>query len=167
MLSDLKRTGVAGAMLAAAVALPAAGAEPYGYWAVNTAPDGIKLGVIFPEFSPNDFAGLMFLCTPGTSTVMISVDSAKPMRKGARASITITADAERTVLNGKAELSEMDDQTRVIVHSTMSDPVIAALAGAQRISFGVGNDMRPLPTKGARAAVGDFLAKCGASQSGE
>lgn len=150
-----------------ACAQPARRGQPYGYWAVNTAPDGIKLGVIFPEFSPNDFAGLVFVCIPGTNSVTVSVDSTRPLRNGARASVTIAADGARTTLDGKAERSEMDDQTRVIFTTTMSDPVLAALADAQTIQFGVGQTLNPLPNQGAKKAVTEFLAKCGNAASAE
>ena len=51
---------------------PAFAADPYGYWAVNAAPDGVKLGVIFPEYSTNDFAGLSFNCVPDTQDALLS-----------------------------------------------------------------------------------------------
>lgn len=159
--------GFAVALAGGISAQPAKRGQPYGYWAVNTAPDGIKLGVIFPEFSPNDFAGLVFVCTPGTTTVMVSVDSPRPLRPGTRASVTIAADEARTVVTGKAEGSEMDDQTRVIFTTTMSDPVLATLAEAKTIRFGIGQSMQPLPTQGARKAVTDFLAKCGGAAAPE
>ena len=43
-------------------------AAAQGDGALSQPPDGIKLGLIFPDFSPNEFAGLGFVCTPGVET---------------------------------------------------------------------------------------------------
>lgn len=149
-------------LLAAFVAgaLPVAAQTPYGYWATAEGADGVKLGVIYPSYSPNDFAGVSMICVPGTSTIRVSVDSPKPMRKGARATVALIADGVRAEYRGTTEISEMDDQSRLTFTTTEGDPVFAALGTARAIAFGIGRDTRPLPVGGARESVTKFLKRC-------
>ena len=100
------------------------------------------------------------ICIPGTSTVRVSVDSPKPMRKGAKAAVTLIADGLRAEYRGTAEVSEMDDQTRLAFTTTESDPIFAALGTARAMAFGIDRDTRPLPASGAREAVAKFLTRC-------
>ena len=79
------------ALLAAfALAAPAL-AQPQGYWAVAEAPDGIKLGIIFPDYSPNEFAGLGFVCSPGVETAQGWSDVGEGLKGGAKTSVAIEA----------------------------------------------------------------------------
>ena len=160
MTRSLRSTAIF--LLAAFVAgaLPATAQTPYGYWATAEGADGVKLGVIYPSFSPNDFAGVSMMCTPGTSTVLVSIDSPKPMRKGAKATVAIIADGQRAEYRGTAEVSEMDDQTRLTFTTTEGDPIFAALGGAKAIAFGLDRNTHPLPTGGARESVRKFLTRC-------
>jgi hypothetical protein len=141
-------------------AMPATAQTPYGYWATAEGADGVKLGVIYPSFSPNDFAGVSMMCTPGTSTVLVSIDSPKPMRKGAKATVALIVDGQRAEYRGTVEISEMDDQTRLTFTTTEGDPIFAALGGAKAIAFGIDRSTHPLPVGGARESVTKFLARC-------
>lgn len=140
---------------------PALAADPYGYWAVNAAPDGVKLGVIFPEYSPNDFAGLSFICVPGTQHVQLVGDGPQTLKQGAIGTIEIGTGEERATYKGRAERSEMDDGVRVLASTTLADPVFRTLASGQPIPVNVAGQRAVLPSRGAAAAIKEFLGRCG------
>ena len=138
----------------------AALADPYGFWALSVAPDGIKAGVIFPDFSPSDFAGMSLNCVPGTNIVGISVDSAKHLSSGARAKVVISVDDARATYQGRVELSEMDDQARVVFQTTLADPILASLSAAAKIEFAINGNFQELPVTSSKTVVAEFLKKC-------
>lgn len=135
-------------------------AAAQGYWALSQAPDGIKLGVIFPDFSPNEFAGLGFVCTPGVETVQGWSDVGRALKGGAKVSVAIDVDGAATRYGAKAERSEMDDSVRANFMTTLGDPLFADLAKAKTLKVSVGAATSSLPTRGAAATFADFLAKC-------
>lgn len=140
---------------------PALAADPYGYWAVNAAPDGVKLGVIFPAYSTNDFAGLSFTCIPGTQSVQLVADGPQTLKKGAVVTIEIGTGEERATYKGWAETSEMDDGIRVVAGTTLADPVFRTLARGQPIAVNAAGQKMVLPSRGAPAAIKQFLGRCG------
>lgn len=140
---------------------PALAADLYGYWAVNAAPDGVKLGVIFPEYSTNDFAGLSFTCVPGTQDVQLVADGPQTLKKGAVGTIEIGTGEERATYKGRAETSEMDDGVRVVASTTLADPVFRTLARGQSIPVNAAGQKMVLPSRGAPAAIKQFLGRCG------
>lgn len=147
------------ALLLAAGTAQAAGAR--GYWALSEAPDGVKAGLIFPDFSPNDYAGLSLRCAPGTAGVAVSVDVAARLRKGAAVEVTIRADDSASAYRARAELSGPDEAARAVFETTLSDPMLTDLANAARLSVRVGRGKaQELPTRGAAGVLADFLAKC-------
>lgn len=151
-------------LLIAVAGLHAGGAlaASSGHWTISEAPDGVKAGVVFPDFSPNDFVGLSLRCKPGAPTIAFSVDSAAHMPSGSQARVTLFADDARADYCGRAENSEMDDQTRIVVETASSDPIFAALGRAARIAYAVGGARESLPTQDSRATLAQFMAKCGA-----
>jgi hypothetical protein len=157
------RSFLAAAVLSAILALPASIApaqESYGYWSTSIAPDGVKVGVIYPDYSPNDFAGLSMSCTPGTSVIAVSVDSPRALKDGAKAQIDIIADGTHATYRGLASHSLMDDSTRIAFDTTNGDPILMALAAASKISYAVQHSERDLPTEGARTSLTEFIARC-------
>lgn len=149
----------AGLVVLLAAAAQAAGAR--GYWALNEAPDGVKAGLIFPDFSPNEYAGLSLLCTRGTASVAVSVDVGVRLRKGASVEVTIRADDSASAYRARAEISEMDAAVRAVFDTTLSDPMLTDLANAARLSVTVGRGTaQELPTRGGTGVLADFLAKC-------
>ena len=132
-----------------------------GYWALNEAPDGVRAGLIFPDFSPNEYAGLSLQCAPGTASVAVSVDVAARLRKGAPVEVTIRADDRASAYRARAEISEMDDGVRAVFDTTLADPMLADVANAARLSVTVGRGKpQDLPTRGAAGVLADFLGKC-------
>lgn len=139
---------------------PALAADFYGYWAVNAAPDGVKLGVIFPEYSTNDFVGLSFTCVPGTQAVQLVADGPQALKKGAVGTIEIGTGEDRATYKGRAETSEMDDGVRVVARTTLADPVFRTLAKGQPVSVNTAGQKIVLPSRGAPAAIKQFLDRC-------
>jgi hypothetical protein len=132
-----------------------------GYWALSRAPDGVKAGVVFPDFSTAEFVGMALRCPPGAATVVVSLDSKVGLPSEAKARVTLTADEAGAAFDGRAERSAMDDQTRVIVNLALSDPILAALSNAGRIAYAINGVAEPLPTKNSRKVLADFLSACG------
>lgn len=140
---------------------PALAAGARGYWALNESSDGVKAGLIFPDFSPNEYAGLSLACLPGTAGVMVSVDFDVRVRKGAPVEVTIRADGSASAYRARAEISEMDDSVRAVFETTLADPMLTDLANAAKLAVAVGRGKaRELPTRGAAGVLADFLAKC-------
>jgi hypothetical protein len=146
------------ALLASTIA--ALAAAP-GYWALSRASDGVKAGVVFPDFSTDEFVGMALRCPPGAATVVVSLDSKVGLPSDAKARVTLAADDTHAALDGRAERSAMDDQTRIIVNLALSDPILAALSNAERIAYAINGVAEPLPTKNSRTVLADFLSACG------
>jgi len=128
-------------------------------------PDGVKAGVVFPDFSTNDFAGMALRCPPGGGAVVVSLDSKNDMKSGTKAHVTLVADAAQAAFDGRAEHSEMDDQTRVVVNLASTDAVLAALSKAGRIAYAINGVAVQLPTKNSRPVLAEFLSACGAQSA--
>ncbi len=140
---------------------PALAAGARGYWALNESSDGVKAGLIFPDFSPNEFAALTFVCLPGTAGVTVSVDVGARLRKGAPVEVTIRADANASAYRARGEISEMDDSAYAAFETTLADPMLTDLANAAKLTVAVGRGKaRELPTRGAAGVLADFLSKC-------
>ena len=148
------------ALLAAFAFAAPAFAQPQGYWAVAEAPDGIKLGIIFPDYSPNDFAGLGFVCSPGDETAQGWSVVGKGLKGGAKTPVVIEAGGAPARYAAKAERSEIDDSVRAAFVTTLADPIFDDLAAAQALKVGVGKSASQLPTRGAAKAVNEFRVKC-------
>jgi len=155
--------GLAG--LLASFVVTTAAADSSGYWAISKAPDGVKAGVVFPDFSTDEFAGMALRCPPGGGGVVVSLDSKTAMKSGTKARVTLVADAAQAAFDGRAENSEMDDQTRVIVNLAASDAVLAALGKAGRIAYAINGVAVQLPTKNSRPVLAEFLSACGAQSA--
>lgn len=140
-------------------------AETPGRWALSTAPDGVKAGLVFPDFSENDFVGMWIGCIPGADSVTLSFDSKTSMKADVKARVTLAVDAAKAVYEGRAERSEMDDQTRIVVNAPLRDPTLAALGSARRISYAIDGATMPLPTKDGAKVIREFFTACGARTS--
>jgi hypothetical protein len=156
----LAAAALLGLMLPAAVAQ----SEPYGYWSVNNAPDGVKLGLVFPDYSPNEFVGLLFICTPGTQTVSVSADSPQALEAGASAEVEIVAGDRRAAYRGTAEYSEMDDATKIAFTTTLSDPIFDAMAHERTLTVSVQGSAQRWTLDGAEKAFAEFQNICRAGQ---
>ncbi len=62
--------------------------EPGGRWRTSDAPDEMKAGVVFPDFSENDFVGMFLRCVRDGGSVEFSVDSRDKMKTGDNARVT-------------------------------------------------------------------------------
>jgi len=133
-----------------------------GYWALSKASDGVKAGVVFPDFSTDEFAGIALRCLPGANVVVVSVDSKTSSQPGTKAHVALIADDAQSGFDGQAEHSEMDDQTRIVVNLALSEPILSALSKAGRIAYAINGVTEQLPTKNSRGVLTDFLSACGA-----
>lgn len=157
---SLRRTGLI--LLATSLVAAAALAAPAGYWALSKAPDGVKAGVVFPDFSIDEFAGIALRCPPGANVVVVSVDSKTSSQSGTKARVALIADDLQSGFDGQAEHSEMDDQTRIVVNLALSAPILSALSKAGRIAYAVNGARVQLPTKNSRGVLTEFSSACGA-----
>jgi hypothetical protein len=158
------RTGLA--FLASLVSATALAASS-GYWALSKAPDGVKAGAVFPDFSTNEFAGIALRCAPGANAVVVSVDSKSSLQPGSKARVALIADGAQSEFDGQAEHSEMDDQTRIVVNLALTEPILSALSKAGRIAYAINGVTEQLPTKNSRGVLTDFFSACGARPSAD
>lgn len=148
-------------LLSTAPGRPAGAADPYGYWSVATGPDGVKLGLVFPDFSPNEFAGVLFTCRPGTATVEVAVDLSDAAAPGAPVEVMLSTPRDAGRYRGKVEVLQPDDRLVVRAATTLDDPLFEGLASSSSLSLTVAGREMPLPVRNADKMVRRFLAACG------
>lgn len=155
----------AGAAFAAAPHVVLAGpaptaAAPHGYWALSKGPDGVKAGLIFPDFSPNEFVGLTLMCQPKVRTVTVTSDLGDDVMAGEAVTVEIRLDGAATPYAARVERSEMDDGLRATFTTTLDDPTLTDLARTKSLSVAVNGKARPLPVRELAVTMFDFLSKC-------
>ena len=160
MKKCLFRSLVLLALLSPVLSLPVRAAEPYGYWSVATSPEGVKLGLVFPDFSPNEFAGVMFGCQPGTSAVELVVDLPEAAPTGSEAGIGLGAPGNAARYRGRVEVLQPDDRVVARAATTLDDPLFETIATAPSLSLVAGGKDMPLPVRNADKMVRRFLAAC-------
>lgn len=138
---------------------PPSSDTPYGYWAVSKGADGVKVGVVFPDYSPTEFTGAVFFCTPG-SGIRGVVDSPGAMAAGARVAVSIRAGDVLARYKGKVSDKTTEDGSVVEFNTAHSDPIFEALAGSDSFEIGVNGAPAKLPAGNARAAFRKFFEDC-------
>ncbi|MCC2105137.1 MAG: hypothetical protein KDJ20_14485 [Hyphomicrobiales bacterium] len=136
-----------------------AGAESYGYWAVSEGADGVKVGVVFPAYSPTEFVGAVLYCIPN-SGVRITLDTAKSVPAGSKADVAITVGDATARYRGVAQDKATEDGGAVVVETSTSDPIFEELAGGKPFSFVVAGEKASLPTRNSQNAFRRFLDRC-------
>lgn len=152
------------AVAASALVSPALAADPYGYWSVVTAPDGVKLGLIFPDFSPNEFAGVLFTCQPGTAAVEIVADLPDAAAPGSAVDLVLATPRDAGRYRGKVEVLQPDDRVVVRATTTLGDPLFEGIATAPSLTMTAGGKRMNLPLRNADKTVRQFLAACGGGE---
>lgn len=144
------------------VAAPAAAADgaPHAFWAVNEGADGVKIGTIFPDYSPTEFTGAVMYCIP-RSGVRISVDSPKKLISGASAKVAVDIDGASTVYKGTAQDKPTEDGSVVVFNTSFNDPLLEELSAAKSVTFSVNKSKLPLPMKNLQKSFKSFFDKCG------
>jgi hypothetical protein len=135
--------------------------EPAGRWRTSDAPDGMKAGVVFPDFSENDFVGMFLRCARDGGLVEFSLDSRDKMKSGANARVMVSADGVERTYSGHAQNAPMDDQTRIVFTTGRNDPLVDALRRARSIHYAVNGKSDKLPADGIQEALSEFMKKCG------
>lgn len=91
----------------------------------------------------------------------LSFDSSTHLNNGTHTRVVLTIDESQTIRDGRAENSQMDDQTRILVEASLRDPALEALGRARRIAYAIGGATEPLPTKDSARVISEFLSVCG------
>lgn len=151
--------GVAG-LFAATLAATQARAED-GYWFFAQAPDGAKAGLVFPDYSPNEFVGMVLTCRPGSRDLDVSVDLAAAPSDGEFVAVDVFADRRGASYRARIESSAGEGGLRARFTTRIDDPVVAAFATAGKIGFVVGSARTDLPVKMANAAISSLQTACG------
>ncbi len=136
-----------------------AGDGPYGYWAVSEGADGVKMGLIFPDYSTTEYVGALFFCVP-QGGVRVSVDSPGRLVAGSKAKVTITADAATVDYRGTVQDKMTDDGSIVVFDTTFNDPIFEDLAQATTIGIGIDGRKVPLPMRNSRKTFKQFFERC-------
>lgn len=135
------------------------GPETYGYWAVNEGADGVKVGVVFPAYSPTEYVGAVFYCIPN-SGVRITLDSAKQLPAGSKAEVAISVGDVTARYSGVAQDKATEDGGAVVVETSFSDPIFEELAAGKPFSFVIAGEKAALPTRNGQKAFARFLERC-------
>lgn len=142
---------------------PALAIDMYGYWAMATADGEVRLGLVFPDFSPNEFAGIMFACQPGTAVVAILVDMPTEQPAGSNAPIVLTTPGGSGQYRGSVEIMQPDDRVVARASTTLQDPLFEELAKAPSLTLTAGGKPMELPVRNAARMVPQFLLACEAA----
>ena len=156
---EAKASPQASAVAGAAGGGADAGTESYGYWAVNEGADGVKVGVVFPAYSPTEFVGAVLYCIPN-SGVRMTLDTAKQLPAGSKAEVAITVGDVTARYRGVAQDKATEDGGAVVVDTSASDPIFEELAGGKPFSFVVAGEKASLPTRNSQNAFRRFLDRC-------
>lgn len=138
---------------------PRGDAQPYGFWAISEGADGVKVGVIFPDYSPSEFVGALLYCVP-RSGVRISLDSAEKLPAGSKADVAIFVDGSSATYKGTVQDKATEDASAVVVETTFNDPILAELSNAKSFGFSINGIKAPLPSKNSQNAFREFFEKC-------
>ena len=136
-----------------------ADAESYGYWAVSEGADGVKVGLVFPAYSPTEFVGAVLYCIPN-SGVRMTLDTAKQLPAGSKADVAITVGDATARYRGVAQDKATEDGGAVVVDTSASDPIFEDLAAGKPFSFVVAGEKASLPTRNSQNAFRRFLDRC-------
>lgn len=131
-----------------------------GYWFFAEAPDGAKAGLVFPDYSPNTFVGMVLGCRPGSRDLEVSVDLVKRPASGAFVAVDVFADGRGASYRGTVEESEGEGGLRARFVTRIDDPVIMAFATAARIGFSIEGSRTNLPVKMANSALSSLQTRC-------
>ncbi len=135
------------------------GAENYGYWAASEGADGMKIGVVFPAYSPNEFVGAVLYCIQNGG-VRLTLDVAQPLVAGSSVDVAIVVGRANARYRGQAQDKATEDGGAVVVETSVSDPIFDALAEGESFSFVVNGQRADLPTRNSQSAFRRFLARC-------
>ena len=136
-----------------------ASAESYGYWAVSEAADGMKIGVVFPAYSPNEFVGAVLYCIENGG-VRLTLDVAAPMPAGSSVDVAIVVGGATARYRGQAQDKATEDGGAVVVETSVTDPIFDDLAEGKTFAFVVNGDKAALPSRNSQSAFRRFLARC-------
>lgn len=136
-----------------------AGDTPYGYWAVSKGADGVKVGVVFPDYSPTEYAGAVFFCTPG-SGIRAVVDSPQTLAPGATATVSISAGGGSARYRGTAADSATEDGSKIVFNTAHNDPIFENLASSSTFDITVNGTKATLPVGNAQTAFKRFFEQC-------
>lgn len=148
------------AMLLLATMPPAHGADPKGYWSVATSEGEVRLGLVFPEFSVNEFVGLMFACQPGKVDVTILVDMPTTPPAGSATEILLTVPGRVGRYRGTVEVMQTDDRVMARAATTFQDPLFEDLGKATALSMTVAGKKNDLPLQEISPMLRRFLSAC-------
>lgn len=134
-------------------------AENYGYWAASEAVDGMKIGVVFPAYSPNEFVGAVIHCIENGG-VRMTLDVATQLTAGSDVDVAILVGETSARYRGKAQDKATEDGGAVVVETSVSDPIFDELAEGRSFAFVVNGKKAALPSRNSQTAFRRFLARC-------
>jgi len=135
------------------------GAENYGYWAASEGADGMKIGVVFPAYSPNEFVGAVIYCIENGG-VRMSLDVATPLSAGSNVDVAIVVSGATARYRGQAQDKATEDGGAVVVETSVTDPIFDDLAAGKEFSFVVNGTKAALPSRNSQSAFRRFLDRC-------
>lgn len=153
--------GAALALLVLVGARPAAAEN--GNWFFTEAADGAKAGVVFPDFSPNEFVGMVMSCTPGSGRLEVSLDMSSPQKAGKGVGVELFADGLRTEYQARVVAGGADGASRARFTTSIDDPIVAGISTARRVGFVIAGNRTELPVELANGAVSGLQTRCAAA----
>lgn len=138
-----------------------ASAQPIrGHWEAGLGTNGMGLGLIVPEYSPNEFVILTLECDPKGRTVTVTHDTALETRPKSLV-VPLLVDGKAFSLRGKPWLFEASGSWYLDGKAPYGSPVVAALSQARTLGVGGDPQTRSLPTAGFATARAKWLRRCG------
>ncbi len=147
-------------LLAATVILPVEGRAANGFWK-EAEGDEMKVGLIFPDYSPSEYVGMVLYCGEKKGTVGINVmyEGAKP--PGEATSVAFKADDKSVVLRGTVAENPLWGSNMLEAEVPLKAPLLTAMAKARQLTLNSGDGQWfPLPRTGRADAVTLLRQEC-------
>lgn len=131
-----------------------------GHWEAGLGTDGTGLGLIVPEYSPNEFVVLSLECDRAKRTVTVVHDTGLDTRPTSVV-IPLLVDGKAFPIRGRPWRSEVTGFWYVDGIVPYGSPVGAALSQARTLGVDGHPRTRKLPTSRFTTAHANWLRRCG------
>lgn len=130
-----------------------------GAWHYTSAEDGAKIGLVFPDYDPNQFVLFWLRCAPGKDKIdMIAQFDKEPTR--VRFPLQVVLDGRRKTYTARKVANEMGGISEARVQTSRHDPFLARAGKANGMSLMINGESVSLAFPGRKQAFQKFWAAC-------
>ena len=150
----------AGLSAAAICGGSAAAQATKGHWEAGEDARGASMYLMYPDYSPTNWAVLNIACDRARRTVTFNEDTGLNTRPRS-ASISLLVDGKPFSIAARAEFNEMDEFWLRIGSASYGSPVVKALAVSRGLGLASSPNGRVLPAAQFQTSLARFVRACG------